>query len=280
MDIKLPRFIYIIGFIILIILIFLLYLRFISTNGLVVKEYNIINSKIDSYNGLKIVHFSDIHYKSTIDYKDLEQIVDKINYINPDIVVFTGDIFDKKLKYSDNDIKNLTNLFSKIKASYKKYSVMGDHDNEENYKKIINNSGFNDLNNSYDLIYNKNSKPILIAGISSGAKNINEKLLDINKYLLSDTADYIYSIFLMHEPDNINFIHDFDLVLAGHSLNGQIKLPFIGGIIKRDGAKKYYDEYYKVNKTDFYISGGLGTTKVNLRYFNKPSINFYRITQK
>ncbi len=280
MDIKLPRFIYIIGFIILIILIFLLYLRFISTNGLVVKEYNIINSKIDSYNGLKIVHFSDIHYKSTIDYKDLEQIVDKINYINPDIVVFTGDIFDKKLKYSDNDIKNLTNLFSKIKASYKKYSVMGDHDNEENYKKIINNSGFNDLNNSYDLIYNKNSKPILIAGISSGTKNINEKLLDINKYLLSDKADYIYSILLMHEPDNIDSIHDFDLVLAGHSLNGQIKLPFIGGIIKRDGAKKYYDEYYKVDKTDFYISGGLGTTKVNLRYFNKPSINFYRITQK
>ena len=42
----------------------------------------------------------------------------------------------------------------------------------------------------------------------------------------------------------------------------------------------YNEEYYKVDNTDLYISGGLGSKGVNLRYFNKPSINFYRIVTK
>ena len=281
MDIRLNRSVKIIAIIFIMICSFVLYLRFVSTSGLKVKEYKVVNKNItNEYHGLKIVHFSDIHYKSTIKYKDLEKIVEKINYINPDIVVFTGDLFDKSLSYSDNDLKNLIKLFSLIKSSYKKYAIIGDNDNIENYKKVIGNSGFVDLNDNYELIYNKNSKPILIAGISSGTTNVNSKMLKVQDYLLSDEANQIYSILLMHEPDNIKYTDSFDLVLAGHSLNGQIKIPFIGGLRKMNGAKMYYDEYYKVNNTDLYISGGLGSTTVNLRYFNKPSINFYRITNK
>ena len=279
MDIKLHPIVKIVFILVTIVFLFLMYLRFISTKGLVVKEYKVVNNNIGEYHGLKIVHFSDIHYKSTIKYNDLNRIIEKINYINPDIVVFTGDILDKKINYSDKDIKDLTTLFSKIKASIKKYAISGDSDTEEIYKKIISNSNFIDLNDNYELIYNKNKNPILIAGISSGTSNVQEKLLKTNEYMLSDNANYVYSILLMHEPDNIKVTSSFDLVLAGHSLNGQLKIPFIGGIKKMNGAKIYYDEYYKINQTDFYISGGLGTTGVNLRYFNKPSINFYRIVK-
>ena len=280
MDIKIHRSVKIISIIVVLIFLFLMYLRFISTSGLEVKEYNVINSKIGDYHGLKIVHFSDIHYKSTINYDELKKVIEKINYINPDIVTFTGDILDNKLKYSDKEINDLINLFSSINVSYKKYAISGDNDTNEYYKKIINNSGFVDLNNTYELIYNQNKRPILIAGINSGINGVNEKLLKTNEYLLSNKADQVYSILLMHEPDNIKYTSNFDLVLAGHSLNGQIKLPFVGGLRKMNGAKTYYEEYYKVNKTDLYISGGLGSTTLNLRYFNKPSINFYRITNK
>ncbi len=268
MEIKLHPSVKIISIIVAIIVIFLMYLRFISTSGFIVKEYKVVNKNIGEYHGLKIVHFSDIHYKSTIDNEDLEKIVQKINYINPDIVVFTGDIFDQEIKYNDNDVKVLTNIFKSINASYKKYAISGDNDNKENYKKIIGNSDFIDLNDSYDLIYDKNKSPILITG---NKDKINE---------LDENTNQAYSILLIHEPDKFDNTNSFDLVLAGHSLNGQIKIPFIGGIIKMDGAIKYYDEHYKLGKTDLYISGGLGTSKVNLRYFNKPSINFYRITKK
>ncbi len=85
----------------------------------------------------------------------------------------------------------------------------------------------------------------------------------------------------MHEPDFINEIdyNTFNLILAGHSHNGQIRLPFIGAIILPPGAKKYYKEYYKLNNTDLFISSGLGTSNLDIRLFNKPSFNFYRITK-
>lgn len=280
-DIRIPKFVKVILILAILFFIFLMYLRFIATSGLKVKEYKIVNSNItENYHGLKIVHFSDIHYKSTIDYKDLKEIVDKINYINPDIVVFTGDIFDSHIDYTENDVKNITDLFGEIKASYKKYAINGNHDSMTLWKSVINNSNFIDLNDNYELIYMNNQRPILIAGISSGTSNINQKLSKINQYLISDKANQIYSILLMHEPDNINYTTDFDLVLAGHSHNGQIRLPFIGAIKTPIGSKQYYDEYYKVNNTDLYVSSGLGSSILNLRFMNKPSINFYRLTNK
>ena len=69
-------------------------------------------------------------------------------------------------------------------------------------------------------------------------------------------------------------------MLAGHSLNGQIKLPFIGGIIKDKYGKKYYNEYYKLNNTDLYVSGGIGANKYKFRFNNKPSFNLYRLRNK
>ncbi len=73
--------------------------------------------------------------------------------------------------------------------------------------------------------------------------------------------------------DNIN------LVLAGHSHNGQINIPYIKKLFLPEGSKKYYNNYYKVNNTNLYISSGLGESKINFRLFNKPSINFYRINK-
>ena len=81
--------------IISIIILTILYSRFISTKGLVVKEYKIVNDKITyEYHGLKIMHISDIHYASTVYEKELENLVNEVNVLKPDIIVFTGDLFD------------------------------------------------------------------------------------------------------------------------------------------------------------------------------------------
>ena len=87
---------------------------------------------------------------------------------------------------------------------------------------------------------------------------------------------------LVHEPDISDEIIDnidVDLILGGHSHNGQVRLPFVGALYTPKGAKKYYDEYYKVNDTDIYVSSGIGVSNVNMRLFNRPSINFYRINK-
>lgn len=278
------KFIIILIIIILILGLGLLYSRFIATSGLKVKEYKVVNNKItDSYHGLKIIHLSDIHYNSTINEKELNNIVDKVNEIKPDIVVLTGDLIDERLSY-DKDI--IINCLNKIEAKLGKFAVSGNHDIPlDDYNYIIKESGFTSLDNKYELIYSKTSEPIIISGIGYGDEDIGIKTEQYDKYiseLKADDIKPIYSILLVHEPDTVDNLdlNKYDLVLAGHSHGGQVRIPFIGKLYTPEGAKKYYDEYYKINNTDLYISSGLGTSMYKFRLFNRPSFNFYRITNK
>lgn len=84
----------------------------------------------------------------------------------------------------------------------------------------------------------------------------------------------------MHKPDEIERFENipFNLILAGHSHNGQIRLPFIGALLKKDGSKIYTDSYYRIQNSDFYITSGIGTSDISFRLFNHPSFNLYRLT--
>ncbi len=280
----------IIKFIIIFILIIaaiLLYSRFIATKGLVTKEYKITSSSIqDNFHGFKIVHISDVHYGRTTDKKDLNNMVKEINLLKPDIVVLTGDLIDRDTKLDDDLKGEISEALSSINANVGKYAISGNHDsNFSEWESIINDSGFKNLNDTYELIYNDGYTPILLAGLSSNLNNqvdITERYNKILEYSNNENIKELYKILLIHEPDYINNIDysNFNLILAGHSHNGQVRLPFIGGIILPNGAKKYYKEHYKINNTDLYISSGIGTSGISFRLFNKPSINFYRLTNK
>ena len=71
----------------------------------------------------------------------------------------------------------------------------------------------------------------------------------------------------------------FNLLLAGHSHAGQVRLPFIGAVILPEGAQKYYDSHYKIENSDLYVSNGLGVSNYNFRLFNTPSYSVYRLVQ-
>ena len=178
---------------------------------------------------------------------------------------------------------DLINELSSIKAKYGKYAVLGNHDyvkNIEIFKDIYSNSNFNLLQNSYDIIYSSNNDKLFIGGVD----NYSYNEADINKVMeyFNDNSDISYKIILVHEPDYIDNIltnYNVNIVLAGHSHNGQINIPYIKNFFLPYGSRKYYENYYKVNDTDLYISSGIGESSVNFRLFNKPSINFYRINR-
>ena len=115
--------------IIIIITLICLYARYIGTSGLLTHEYKIETGDIgNSFDGLKVVHFSDLHYLRLTNKDTLKTVVDEINLINPDIVFFTGDLVDKDFELNDNDEEELTNLLSDINSKYGKYVVIGNHD--------------------------------------------------------------------------------------------------------------------------------------------------------
>ena len=262
----------------------ILYARYIGTMGFITKEYTIYSKNIpNGYDGLKIVHFSDIHYNRAINLEKVNSIVEEINLINPDIVVFTGDLVDKDVNLSNDDFDCLAESFSKINAKYGKYAVLGNHDYivMDKVIQIFDDSGFKYLENNYDVVYNENSEKIFIGGIGNVSYNL-DNLSKTMEYFNNDT-NVDYKIMLVHEPDISDDIvdhYDVDLILAGHSHNGQVRLPVIGALYTPDGSKKYFDNYYDINGTPLYISSGIGVSIINYRLFNKPSINFYRVNKE
>ena len=253
-----------------------IYARYVGTTGLIVKEYSVKSDNVtEGFKGFKIAHFSDFHYGRTTFIDELKNLVNDINKTKPDLIVFTGDFIDKDVSVTDEEVTSIIEELKKLNSTYGKYYVTGNHDKQfERYYEMMDNAGFNNLDNKNDVIYNKNNETILLSGL--GIESNTKFLEEVFK------KKYNYKINIMHYPDTMEDIevYDYDLVLAGHSHNGQIYIPIYGAIIKPDHARTYYDEYYKVGNTDFYISSGIGTSNFNFRWFNRPSYNLYRLTNK
>lgn len=275
------------GIFISIIILFLMYCRYVGTKGLIIKEYLVKDANLpSSFYGIKIVHLSDIHYGQITNKQELDKVVKKINNIKPDIIVLTGDLLDKDINYNNQDIENIINSLNSMNASIAKFIISGNHDlvKLDNYTKILEKINFTNLDDNYQIIYNKSSEPILISGISTmdNKKNIDEKVSEVNKILTNKDNNIKYNILLIHEPDVIKMFNysSFNLILAGHSHGGQIRLPLFGPIIRSKNAKKYYEEYYNLNNSKLFISSGIGTSHLKFRFLNKPSINLYRLVNK
>jgi len=253
----------------LIIILFAIYLygRYLNTNSLKVHEMAITNELLPiEYNGLKIAHFTDLHYGRTTNEENLKKIIKELNKLKADIIIFTGDLFDSK-DINEKDKKLITKHLKEINAKLFKFAVIGNYHQKylNTYTSILEESEFILLNNNNKLVYYQSKNPINFIGLTN-TNNINE--LYNNNY---------FNITIMHEPDLIKNISNTQIAFAGHSLGGQIRIPFIGGIKKIDGATTYYDNYYKINNTKLYISNGIGTQDISFRIFNSPSITLYRL---
>lgn len=268
-------------FILIIFLLGIVYSSLIETRMLFVKEKKIISTSIGTnFDNIKIVHFSDLHFGSTIHEKDLKRIVNKINKQKPDIVIFTGDLIEEKYEINDEEREKLTIYLKKIETKYGKYAIVGNHDYyNEDFHNIIYDADFMLLNNSYDVVYSYNNESIGIYGLDDFTYGDPST----DKALEKEFVDANYKIVLMHEPDYVKKIISYinpNLILAGHSHNQQIRIPFIKGFWLPEGSKTYYEPYYKINDTDIYISNGIGTSIIKLRFLSPPSFNVYKIIKK
>ncbi len=259
---------------------FIYYVLNIGTTSLLVKEKKITTERMPSaFHGLKVIVFSDLHYPTTFLEKQLQNLQKEINIRKPDLIFFVGDLIESKEKISSKQEKTIQNFLSSLEAKLGKYAVLGEEDNE-NTKNILTSSAFRVLEDDYDLIYQKEMSPILLIGLDS-----RKKVPDFEKalaYFKEENAyQDIFSIALFHHPDTITSLLQttkVDFAFAGHSHNGQIRIPYLAPLIKKEGATTYYDPYYKIENTELYISSGLGSSNSPYRFFSRPSIFFFRFT--
>src|SRR5699024_10965522 len=127
-------------------------------NGFKIVENTISITNIpDAFQDFKIVQFSDLLINSTKNVNDLENIVNQINEMKPDIIVFTGDLIYRDYNISEEEIENIKVNLKKLDCTLYKYAIIGDNDaeNVDLYKEIINDSGFILLDNQSSYIFYK-----------------------------------------------------------------------------------------------------------------------------
>lgn len=267
-------------FLIILILGVYLYARYYEPSRFIVKEYRIASEEIPTnFSGIKIIHITDIYFGNTTDLKNVEVMVEKINELKPDIILFTGNLFGNNVK----KVEELKSILMKLDSNLGKYAVKGNNDYIDEYSSFMEEINFKVLNNEYDLIYNEGLTPIYLCGLTSSLKEgVNiENCVNGYKTLEEDSYKPNYKIFMVHEGDVAKEIMTSDvkanLILAGNSLNGTINLPYYGQLIIPKGSKEFFGSHYKREDTEIYVSSGLGTDQYPYRLFNPPSINFYRL---
>ena len=254
-----------------------IYTTYIERNLLIVKRHNVTINK-GGEGKLKVVQITDIHLGEFYNLNQLEKVVKKINGLDADIVVFTGDLIDNASTY--NEIDNIAEVLKEIKCKTGKYAIYGNHDYGGGavryYEDIMNKGGFQVLKNEGTTIGFKD-KHIKIFGADDGLmgkQNVNKTMSRINNKSIN--------LLLLHEPDLAKKYSDYpvDLVLSGHSHGGQIYIPFYGPLKKNILSEKYTKGFYKLDnlrETKIYVNSGLGNTKVPFRFFNIPQISVFNL---
>lgn len=270
------RFVKIVLLLIVLIALLVGYAFKIEPTRLVVHTYDLHENKGQA---LKVVQLSDIQVSETYTVNQLNALVEKVNQLSPDIIVFTGDLFENFSAFQHK--QEVTESLSKLKATVGKYAVWGNRDYGGGafkiYEDLLTNSGFTLLSNRGVNVTVLNGKKLFIGGLDDGLLGNP----DADQLLSTMDVDYDYQIVLMHEPDMADLLKDtsINLILAGHSHGGQIKIPFIK--TKTTAlAEKYNDGFYTINKStgmQLYVNTGIGTSRIPARFMVPPEISVFNI---
>ena len=269
------------------------------------KETFYCVSSLKVNNKIRVVQISDLHNCSY--GNNNEKIVDRIEKLNPDLIIYTGDCIDSKAE-SDDDVINLCASLAEIAPSY---YIYGNNEVEKYYDSFLTQEaldkkyGFNDENrdpqkllkitDSFDQKLEESGVKVLkneSDTITIGSTNVDvygvltsnpsafwsyggdsfDKHIYTNENNLKITAIHEPTVFEEYSPDTWG-----DLLLAGHTHGGNARIPMIGPLYTHDGgllpARNGHFVYgrYDVQGRPLIISSGLENNNF-FRINNQPEI--------
>jgi len=236
----------------------------------VVKKFNVsLKGLPEALKGFKIVQISDLHIGQMMTKKTLEQIVDQVNSLKPDLIAITGDLADgstAKLLNEANPLKNL-------KAEKGIYFVTGNHEyysGVEDWTLAIDKMGIKVLNNE-NIKIRREDDYFYLAGVTDhDGKNFGREHASDFKKALSGLENGKKKILLAHQPIAVQKASEYgtDLVLAGHTHGGQI-WPFNYLVYLQ---QPYLKGFYEYNGTKLYVNQGTGCWGPPVRLGSKNEI--------
>jgi len=217
---------------------------------------------------LNIVMASDLHLSPIDGERLLSKIVDKINSVNPDIILFSGDIVDDKAKILQD--RGIGESFNRLKAEYGIYSINGNHEfinGVEPSVKFMEDYGMKILRDDFELI---DSSFYIIGREDVVMKQFTGKERITLEEIISAIDTSYPKILLDHTPVKLEqaVINNIDLQFSGHTHHGQI---WPANIITNMIYELSWG-YKKKRNTHYYVTSGAGTWGPPVRTGSKSEI--------
>jgi len=227
--------------------------------------------------GFRIVQITDIHISPTIKKSYVENIVEQVNDLKPNIIAFTGDLADGPVSIFRNDAAPLKDL----SADYGSYFVTGNHEyyaGAEAWIEETSRLGLTVLLNEHRIIRH-NTGRILLAGVTdyNAGRFFSGHVSDPNK-AISGAPESNVKILLAHQPRSIfsSGKVGFDLQISGHTHGGQFfPWQFLVGL-----QQPYLAGLHQYNKTWIYVSRGTGYWGPPIRLGAPAEITEIMLTKK
>jgi predicted MPP superfamily phosphohydrolase len=205
----------------------------------------------------------------------VEHIIHKINTLQKDVIVCTGDYIHERNETTQID--TVWPHLMKLNANGGVYSVLGNHDHWGNTDRSLywlEKSGQSIRHRAAPII--KGEERIWIGG----AGDYMEDDLGIDD-AFQHVPDSECKILLSHNPDSAdtNFKTRIDLMISGHTHGGQVNIPFVGPPILPVKNKLYSSGFIRTKGANLYISKGLGWAIIPVRFNCLPEISVLRLVQ-
>jgi len=225
-----------------------------------------------AFDGITIAHLSDIHARRWSQL--LSAVRDELRSCGADLVVITGDM-DDRCENSLRAAELIGRILEGVPTTFGCFGVLGNHDDPQLAAALSDHLQM--LSNENVSLDYKGSR-IFLTGIDGRTRTS----WDLPSALYSLPADS-FTILLAHFPTSVFHLPNdrVDLLLAGHTHAGQIRLPFVGSIWPSiDGLPhKYCWGLHQMGSTSLHVSAGVGCAYwIPFRIFCRPEIALLQLS--
>lgn len=242
----------------------------------------------ESFDGYRIVQLSDMHI-GTYQYAPqvVEQLVDKVNELNPDVILFTGDL----VNMSPEEVAPFMSVLGRLKARDGIYSIMGNHDYciygsykgaervkaVQRVREIEKELGWKMLVNEHVLIHHGKDS-IAIIGVENSGTPPFPDYSDLPK-AMKGLDNNTFKILMTHDPSHWRrevLNTDIQLTLSGHTHAMQFR---IGNFSPSKYTYREWGGVYEQSGRLLNVSTGCGSN-VPFRFGAWPEIMLIELKRR
>lgn len=232
------------------------------------------------FDGYRIVHLSDLHDKEF--GRNNWMLTAVVKNARPDLIVVTGDLINADTDETDK----VTDLMGRLLELAPVYYVTGNHEvanpSFSALERTLREKGIHILRNTADRL-ERQGDTLLLAGIDDPISTSMTENSFTHSYLEKEIRQVLYksspddfTLLLSHRPENFDLYarYGFDLVFAGHAHGGQLRLPFLGGLVAPNQGlfPRYTAGMYRQGRSVMVVSRGLGASSIPQRIGNRPEV--------